>query len=137
MENYANFSANSPKQILIGCINNFSSNADLAMLCWMDADALDPTRKYLIKHTTRTTKAVIEGVDYKLDIGNLQPDHSVQRLAMNDIGAVRFKVREPLMVDAYRDEHGFNRSTGGFIVIDETSNHTVGAGMILPEDTHG
>jgi len=108
-----------------------------AMLCWMDADALDPTRKYLIKHTTRTTKAVIEGVDYKLDIGNLQPDHSVQRLAMNDIGAVRFKVREPLMVDAYHDEHGFNRSTGGFIVIDETSNHTVGAGMILPEDTHG
>jgi len=104
-----------------------------AMLCWMDNEPLDPSRKYLVKHNTRMTKAVIEGVDYRLDIANLQPDHGVQRLAMNDIGAVRFKVRDALMVDAYRDAGQLNRATGGFIVIDELTNHTVGAGMVLPE----
>jgi sulfate adenylyltransferase subunit 1 len=102
-----------------------------AMLCWMDDEPLSPSRKYLIKHTTRVTKAVIEGVDYKLDIATLEPlkDGAVAELAMNDIGLVRFKVRDPLLVDAYAD----NRITGGFIVIDEVSNQTVAAGMIQPE----
>jgi len=103
-----------------------------AMLCWMDSEPLDPSRKYLIKHGTRTTKAMVDGVDYRLDITHLAPDHGVQRLAMNDIGAVRFKVRDALLIDAYRDGEHLNRATGGFIVIDEVTNHTVGAGMILP-----
>ena len=111
-----------------------TSLAPLPMLCWMDAEPLvvragGAARKYVIKHTTRTTKAIIEAIDHKLDITTLEPISDVQSLAMNDIGAVRVKVRDPLIVDAY----DVNRATGGFIVIDELTNHTVGAGMILPE----
>ena len=109
-----------------------------AMLCWMDSDPLEVTpgarsRKYVIKHTTRTTKAVIESIDHKLDITTLEPVQGVQSLEMNDIGEVRLKVRDPLLVDAYAD----NRITGGFIVIDEVTNHTVAAGMILAEKPGG
>ncbi len=103
-----------------------------AMICWMDDEPLSASRKYLIKHTTRVTKAIIEGIDHKLDITTLEPVKDgppLTELAMNEIGAVRFKVRDPLLVDAYTD----NRITGGFIVIDEVTNHTVAAGMILPE----
>ena len=97
-----------------------------AMLCWLGETPLDPRRKYVIRQTTRETKAVIEAIDYRLDINTLRqmPDEG---LGMNDIGRVRFKLAQPLCVDAYAD----NRSTGAFIVIDETTNNTVGAGMIL------
>ncbi|WP_310450251.1 sulfate adenylyltransferase subunit 1 [Sulfuritalea sp.] len=97
-----------------------------AMLCWLGDTALDPQRKYLIRQTTRETKAMIEAIDYRLDINTLQ-QLPAERLGMNDIARVTFKLAQPLCVDAY----GENRSTGAFIVIDESSNNTVGAGMIL------
>ncbi|MDZ4252781.1 MAG: GTP-binding protein [Sulfuritalea sp.] len=97
-----------------------------AMLCWLGDAALDPQRKYLIRQTTRETKAMIEAIDYRLDINTLQ-QLPAERLDMNDIARVTFKLAQPLCVDAYRE----NRSTGAFIVIDESSNNTVGAGMIL------
>ncbi|MBI3095996.1 MAG: sulfate adenylyltransferase [Rhodocyclales bacterium] len=97
-----------------------------AMLCWLGDTALDPQRKYLIRQTTRETKAMIEAIDYRLDINTLQ-QLPADRLGMNDIARVTFKLAQPLCVDAY----GENRSTGAFIVIDESSNCTVGAGMIL------
>ncbi|MCM2307617.1 MAG: GTP-binding protein [Sulfuritalea sp.] len=97
-----------------------------AMLCWLGDTALDPQRKYLIRQTTRETKAIIEAIDYRLDINTLQ-QLPAERLGMNDIARVAFKLAQPLCVDAYRE----NRSTGAFIVIDESSNNTVGAGMIL------
>lgn len=97
-----------------------------AMLCWLGDTALDPQRKYLIRQTTRETKAMIEAIDYRLDINTLQ-QLPADRLGMNDIARVTFKLAQPLCVDAY----GENRSTGAFIVIDESSNNTVGAGMIL------
>ncbi|MGA2550458.1 MAG: GTP-binding protein [Burkholderiaceae bacterium] len=107
-----------------------------AMVCWMDAERLDRRRKYLVKQATRTTKALIEGVDHGLDIENFEPTPKVD-LAMNEIGQVRFKVRDPLPADPYVS----NRATGGFILIDEVTNHTVAAGMILPstqeERDHG
>ncbi|OHC67101.1 MAG: sulfate adenylyltransferase [Rhodocyclales bacterium RIFCSPLOWO2_02_FULL_63_24] len=96
------------------------------MLCWLGETPLDPQRKYLIRQTTRETKAAIEAIDYRLDINTLQR-MPAERLSMNDIARVFFKLAQPLCVDAYAE----NRSTGAFIVIDETNNNTVGAGMIL------
>jgi sulfate adenylyltransferase subunit 1 len=96
------------------------------MLCWLGESPLDPQRKYLIRQTTRETKAAVEAIDYRLDINTLQR-MPAERLGMNDIARVFFKLAQPLCVDTYAD----NRSTGAFIVIDETTNNTVGAGMIL------
>ncbi|MGI9026171.1 MAG: sulfate adenylyltransferase subunit 1 [Burkholderiaceae bacterium] len=103
-----------------------------ATLCWMDAQALLPSGRYLIKHTTRTTKAMIDAVTSKLDIATLELRDTIDEaargeLTMNEIARVRIRTRDPLMVDAYMD----NRATGAFILIDEVSNHTVAAGMIV------
>ena len=97
-----------------------------AMLCWLSETPLDPRRKYLIRHTTRDSKALLAGIDHRLDINTLEQT-SAEQLAMNDIARVRFKLAQPFFVDAYAE----NRATGAFIVIDESSNNTVGAGMIL------
>jgi sulfate adenylyltransferase subunit 1 len=96
------------------------------MLCWLDETPLDPQRKYLVRQTTRDCRAAIAAIDYRLDINTLQ-QAPADRLAVNDIARVTFKLAQPLCVDAYAE----NRSTGAFIVIDETSNNTVAAGMIL------
>jgi sulfate adenylyltransferase subunit 1 len=104
-----------------------------AILCWMDSEPLDLSRKYLIKHTTHTVRAVFQSIDYRLDINSVEHDRSATQLKMNDIGQVRVKVQKPVICDAYAD----NRATGSFIVIDEATNHTVAGGMILPQDMNG
>jgi sulfate adenylyltransferase subunit 1 len=96
------------------------------MLCWLGESGLDPQRKYLIRQTTRESRAIVESINYRLDINTLQEMPS-EKLGMNDIARVNFKLAQPLCVDSYAE----NRSTGAFIVIDESSNNTVGAGMIL------
>ncbi|MEY4728874.1 MAG: hypothetical protein RL020_32 [Pseudomonadota bacterium] len=97
-----------------------------AMLCWMDNAPLNPQRKYLVKHTTHTVKAVFTQFDYLLDVNSLEQHSSPETLKLNDIAQVQLKVQKPLMIDAYKN----NRATGSFIVIDEATNHTVAAGMI-------
>ena len=97
-----------------------------AMLCWLSETPLDPRRKYLIHHTTRDTKAIISGISYRIDITTMERK-SADKLDMNDIAKVSFKLAQPIFADAYAD----NRDTGAFIVIDESTNNTVGAGMIL------
>jgi len=101
-----------------------------AMLCWMDSEPLDLARKYLIKHTTHTVKAAFQRLDYRLNINSVSEETGVTALQLNDIGRVRLKVQKPIAFDAYKD----NRATGSFIVIDELSNHTVAAGMIIKQD---
>jgi sulfate adenylyltransferase large subunit len=96
-----------------------------AVVCWMDQAPLDRTRKYLVKHTTRTTKAVFRSVQSRVDVNTAQ-ETPAGTLGLNDIGRVRFTTQTPLAFDSYRD----NRVTGGFILIDELTNHTVAAGMI-------
>jgi len=96
------------------------------ILCWMSESPLDPQRKYVIRHTTRESKAAVTEITYRLDINSLQKVAS-ERLQMNDIARVSFKLAQPLSVDTYAE----NRATGAFIVIDESSNNTVGAGMIV------
>ena len=97
-----------------------------ATLCWLHARPLDPRRPYLIKHTTRTVKAEIDGINHTIDINALEPRAGAQTLAMNDIAQVGIKLYQPLICDAY----AANRATGAFIVIDPTDNATVAAGMI-------
>ena len=97
-----------------------------AMLCWLSEAPLDLNRRYSLRHTTREVKAVATDIDHRLDINTLQCE-AAPRLQMNDIGRVSFKLAQPVCADAY----ALNRSTGAFIVIDEASNNTVGAGMIV------
>ena len=99
-----------------------------AMICWMDETA--PLRvggKYAIKHTTRTARTVVRGLQYRLDVNTLHRDEDAPQLGLNEIGRVRLRTTVPLLADEYRR----NRTTGGFILIDESTNRTVGAGMII------
>ncbi|MDG4833415.1 GTP-binding protein [Solwaraspora sp. WMMD1047] len=99
-----------------------------AMVCWMDeSQPLRVGAKYTIKHTTRTARAVVRGLHYRLDVNSLHRDESAAELALNEIGRIRLRTTVPLLADDYRR----NRTTGGFIIIDEGTNRTVGAGMIV------
>jgi sulfate adenylyltransferase subunit 1 len=97
-----------------------------AMLCWLSETPLDKNRKYFVKHTTRTAKCLFSRIDYRVDVNTLE-QHPVAALNMNDIARVALKVQQPLVIDPYQGDHG----TGSFIVIDEATNNTVGAGMVL------
>ena len=97
-----------------------------AMVCWLSETPLDPQRKYLVRQTARETKAAIAGIGFRLDINTLE-QLQTSHLEMNDIARMSFRLAQPLCVDAYTR----NRATGAFIVIDESSNNTVAAGMIL------
>ncbi len=98
-----------------------------ARICWMAQSPLRVGDRYVIKHTTRSVRAVVDGVEDRLDIETLRSDQSAEELLLNDIGAVSLRLSGPLVVDPYSS----NRETGSFILIDESSNDTVAAGMIL------
>ena len=98
-----------------------------AMICWFSSDNTLQTRgKYIIRHTTKTAKAMVKGIKYKVDINNLHKIESDLNIGMNDIARVQLRTSEPLFFDSY----GRNRFTGSFILIDEFTNKTVAAGMI-------
>ncbi|MBP7079582.1 MAG: sulfate adenylyltransferase [Rhodocyclaceae bacterium] len=97
-----------------------------AMLCWFSETPLDPRRKYVIRHTTREARSMIEAIAYRVDINSLE-EHPVDGLSMNDIAKVTLRFAQPLCVDSYAS----NRATGNFILVDETTNNTVAAGMIV------
>ncbi len=97
-----------------------------AMVCWMGQTPLRPGARLVIKHTTRSTRARIEALDHRIDVNTLAHE-SAEELALNEIGRVRLRVGAPLIVDPYAR----NRTTGSFILIDEASNDTVAAGMVL------
>ena len=96
------------------------------MVCWLSETPLSTARTYIIRHTTRESKAKVGAIEYKVDVNSLE-QLEAQGLAMNDIAKINFKLAQPLMVDSYSN----NRATGAFIVIDESTNNTVGAGMII------
>jgi bifunctional enzyme CysN/CysC len=99
-----------------------------AMVCWMsDQTSLRPNGRYHIKHTTRTAKALVKDLQYRLDINTLHRDHDAGQLDLNEIGRVTLRTTQPLFVDSYQR----NRDTGSFILIDEATNNTVAAGMIV------
>lgn len=104
----------------IEAVKNFT-----ATICWLSETPLSANRTYFIFHTTRTSKAKITSINHKVNIETL--DHeNVNALNKNDIANISFKLAQPLIVDNYNE----NRGTGAFILVDESSFHTVGAGMI-------
>ncbi|MBV8989637.1 MAG: sulfate adenylyltransferase subunit CysN [Solirubrobacterales bacterium] len=97
-----------------------------AMVCWMSEQPLREGGRYAIKHTTRRARAIAEELEYRVDVNTLEHEQTAQ-LELNEIGRVRLRCSAPLIVDPYAR----NRTTGSFILIDEATNDTVGAGMVL------
>ncbi|GAB3991737.1 hypothetical protein GCM10028771_12470 [Nocardioides marmoraquaticus] len=97
-----------------------------AMICWMTNKPLQPRQKLAIKHTTRTGRALIKDVQYRLDVNTLHRDQAAGQLDLNEIGRVQLRTTVPLLADPYSK----NRTTGSFILVDEATGVTVGAGMI-------
>ena len=103
-----------------------SQDIDL-MVCWLGEKSLVPNGKYLIKHTTREVRAIVKAVQYKLDISTLEEKTENKTVSLNEIARLTLRTTQPLFFDSYRR----NRATGSLILIDEATNVTVGAGMIL------
>jgi sulfate adenylyltransferase subunit 1 (EFTu-like GTPase family) len=98
-----------------------------AMVCWMsESAALTPRSRLVVKHTTRTVKALVRDLHYRLDVNTLHRVEGVDRLVLNEIGRVTLRLTQPLFCDHYSR----NRQTGGLILIDEATSATVGAAMI-------
>jgi sulfate adenylyltransferase large subunit len=113
--------------MIVGCEDEPAVARELsAHICWMSDQPLAVRGRYAIKHTTRSARAVVEAIDHRIDVNSLA-HVPADRLGLNEIGRVRLRVSAPLVVDAYSR----NRTTGSFILIDEATNNTVGAGMIL------
>jgi sulfate adenylyltransferase subunit 1 (EFTu-like GTPase family) len=98
-----------------------------ARVCWMSERPLEPRTRLILKQATRTVRAVADELVTVVDIETLTEIEKPAQLELNDIGRVGFRLAEPLVVDAYARNHG----TGAFILIDESTNETVGAGMVL------
>ena len=101
-----------------------------AMVCWMAERPLSARTMLAVKHTTNNVRAMVNEVAYRLDINTLHRDEATHTLGLNDIGRVKLRATAPLAYDPY----GRNRATGAIILIDEATNATVGAGMLLDVD---
>jgi bifunctional enzyme CysN/CysC len=98
-----------------------------AQICWMDETAsFTVGRKYALKHTTRWTRVLVKALEYRIDINSLHRDEEATELHLNEIGRAQLRSTQPLFVDPYVE----NRQTGAFILVDESTNRTVAAGMI-------
>ena len=96
------------------------------LLCWMDSKPLIPGNKYLLQINSKTVRAVIKNIEYKLDVNSLQKEPAPEKVSLNDIVKATIKTASPIAFDSY----AALRTSGGAILIDETSNVTVGACMI-------
>jgi bifunctional enzyme CysN/CysC len=113
--------------MIVGAGEQPSTSQDVeAVVCWMADRPLRRGGRYAIKHTTRWARAVVGDLLYRLDVNTMHQDPGATELALNEIGRVCLRVTAPLMHDGY----GRNRTTGSFILVDESTNGTVGAGMI-------
>jgi bifunctional enzyme CysN/CysC len=99
-----------------------------AMICWFsERGKLTPGAKYAVKHTSNWARALVKDLHYRLDVNTLHRDETADSLALNEIGRVTLRTTKPLLFDEYRR----NRETGAFILVDEATNDTVAAGMIV------
>ncbi|AQA25570.1 sulfate adenylyltransferase subunit CysN [Rhodococcus oryzae] len=99
-----------------------------AMVCWLtEQSSLSENTRYTLLHTTKSTKAQVVRLDYRLDVNTLHRDEVAQSLSLNEIGRIQLKTQQPLLFDPYRR----SRVTGSFILVDESTGNTVAAGMIL------
>ncbi len=97
-----------------------------ATVCWMGETPMDSSRRYHLRHTTSAVRAVVKELRYRIDVDTLHRDESAESLALNEMGRVIVRVQKPVFCDDY----SVNRRTGAFILIDDETNQTVGAGMI-------
>src|SRR5690606_26017171 len=97
------------------------------MICWMSDKPLQLNGKYAVKHTSRDARCIVKEIQYKMDINTLHRIEDDKTIGMNDIGRIKLRTTQPLFVDSYKR----NRNTGSLILIDEASNETVGAGMVV------
>jgi bifunctional enzyme CysN/CysC len=100
-----------------------------AMICWMTDKPLQPKGRYALKHTTRWTRAIVTDLLYRLDVNTGHRNEDPPQLGLNDLGRIRLRTTTPVIYDPYRR----NRTTGSFILVDEATNATVAAGMLLRE----
>lgn len=97
------------------------------MFCWLNARPIKQKGRYILRHTTNEVKCVINDVQYKIDINSMERNTNDKNVSMNEIGRMSIKTHKPIYYDAYRK----NRITGSIILIDEATNETVCAGMIV------
>ena len=97
------------------------------MICWMNEKKLVLNGKYSIKHTSKNARCIVKEIKYKMDINNLHRLENDKEIGLNDIARISIRTTSPLFIDEYKR----NRNTGSLILIDEATNETVGAGMIL------
>lgn len=102
----------------------------LLNVCWFINSPMQQGKKYVIRHATQQTLGIIKEIEYKIDINTREKEYGVDKLIMNDIARVRIKTADPLIFDYYKD----NRTMGSLIFIEEGTNDTVGAGMIVPDE---
>lgn len=102
----------------------------LLNVCWFRNSPMQQGKKYVIRHATQLTLGIIKEIEYKIDINTREKEYGVDKLIMNDIARVRIKTADPLIFDYYKD----NRTMGSLIFIEEGTNDTVGAGMIVPDE---
>lgn len=102
----------------------------LLNVCWFRNSALQQGKKYIIRHATGKTLGIVKEIEYKIDINTREKIYDVEKLVMNDIARVRIRTAEPLIYDYYKS----NRTIGSLIFVEEGTNDTVGAGMIVPDE---
>jgi sulfate adenylyltransferase subunit 1 len=114
---------------MIAKVNNVpkSSQEISAMICWFNSSPLNLKNRYILRHTTSEVRAVFKEIVYRYDISSLTRVEDVDKIEMNDIFRANLKTTKPLLFDSYRK----NRNVGSFILIDEVTNETVAAGMII------
>lgn len=114
--------------MLVKANNPPVSSQDIeAMVCWFSSKPMEPRGKYLVRHTTKEAKAIVQELRYQVDIETLHKKEGMTSLAMNEIGRIALRTASPLFHDSYRR----NRSTGAFVLIDPGTHETVAAGMVI------
>ena len=115
--------------VIVGLDNLPGASTELhARVAWMHQRPLQRGRKYLLKHSTQTVQAIVTALESRINIQTYEPEREPAELVVNDIGEIRLKVSKPLIYDGYTT----NRLTGSFILIEQGTNATVAAGMLLP-----
>ncbi|MEY3452195.1 MAG: sulfate adenylyltransferase subunit 1 [Bacteroidota bacterium] len=114
--------------MLVKTLNQPTVSQDIElMICWLNDKKLIPNGKYVIKHTTKEARCIVKEVRYKVDINTLHKIEDEKSIGLNDIGRILIRTTSPLYYDSYKK----NRTTGSVIIIDEFTNETLAAGMII------
>jgi bifunctional enzyme CysN/CysC/sulfate adenylyltransferase subunit 1 len=115
--------------MIVGTTNLPGLGTDLhARVCWMNQRPLQKGKKYFLKHTSQTVQAVVTEIESRINMETFAAEPAPASLGMNDIGVIRLKTAKPLVFDGYTT----NRLTGSFILVEQGSNATIAAGMLMP-----